>query len=93
MEYEFDWDEDKARENLRKHDVTFEEAVQAFGDPNSVILEDARRYGEQRFKLVGASTHHLLAVIFTDRDDCTRVISARDANRNERKDYQSQIEV
>ena len=74
---EFDWDDNKAQLNQRKHDVTFPEAVQAFGDSNALISEDDGRYHEQRFKLVGASTHRLLAVIFTDRAGVTRLIFSK----------------
>jgi uncharacterized protein len=90
MGNEFDWDDEKASANLRKHGVSFEEAVEAFGDLNAIISEDDARYGEERFKLVGSSAHRLLVVIFTDRAEITRLISARDACKNERKDYQGQ---
>ncbi len=88
MEFEdIEWDDDKARLNLRKHGVGFVEACEAFDDLNATETEDVMIYGEQRFLLVDASKTRLLAVIFTERGDKTRIISAREVSSNERKNY------
>jgi uncharacterized DUF497 family protein len=70
--------------------VSFEEAATAFGDPLGRIARDARHSSqEQRFVLLGASAdRRLVAVMFVDRDDAVRIISARQATRRERRDYE-----
>jgi uncharacterized DUF497 family protein len=71
--------------------VAFPEAVSAFTDPLSVTIEDPdHSEGEQRLILLGLSNQNrLLVVIHTDRDECTRIISAREANRRERRQYEN----
>ena len=88
---EFDWDSDKAAVNLRKHSVSFEEAVRVFSDPNRTETHDGREaYGEDRWKTVGQVAPALLAVVYTVRgadDERIRLISARKADAHERKHY------
>jgi len=90
MAFAFEWDPRKAASNARKHRVTFDEAVTAFVDPFGRIVEDPRHSTvEPRFVLLGHSEHHrLLAVLFTERGDRIRLISARKATRRERHDYE-----
>jgi len=90
MAYEFEWDPEKAAENLRKHGVAFDEAVTAFGDPLSVLLPDPdHSVGEERYLVMGTSTQNrLLVVAFVERPPRTRIISARLATRRERHDYE-----
>lgn len=90
MPYEFEWDADKAAENLRKHDVSFDEAVTAFGDPLSILLPDPdHSLGEERYVVLGLSTKgRLLVVAFVERPPRTRIISARLATKRERHDYE-----
>ena len=90
MAYEFEWDSDKAAENLRKHGVSFEEAVSAFGDPLSILLPDpAHSAGEERYLVLGLSTTgRLIVVAFVERPPRTRIISARLATKRERRDYE-----
>lgn len=84
----FEWDEEKARINVEKHGVTFEEAAEAFLDPFSQG-GDASSGGEWRDFLLGYSlTQRLLLVVHTDRSNRTRIISARPATRAERKLYE-----
>jgi uncharacterized protein len=86
----FEWDARKARDNAAKHGVSFDEAMTAFGDPLGRILEDDRHsIGEQRFVLIGESLRRrLLVVMFTERVDAIRIVSARKATSRERKDYE-----
>jgi uncharacterized DUF497 family protein len=57
MPYQFEWDAEKAAANLRKHDVSFAEAVTAFGDPLSVLLPDPdHSVGEERYLVLGMSS-------------------------------------
>jgi uncharacterized protein len=85
---EFEWDENKARSNIEKHGVTFEEATEIFFDPFYQI-GDATANNEQRDFMLGYSlAQRLLLVVYVERGRRTRIISARPANRNERKLYE-----
>jgi uncharacterized protein len=90
LPYQFEWDADKAASNLRKHGVSFDEAVTAFGDALSVLLPDPdHSAGEERYLVMGVSTQgRLLVVAFVERPPRTRIISARLATRRERHDYE-----
>ena len=85
----FEWDPGKALRNLGKHGVSFEEAASAFGDPLGLIVSDPRHsVEEERLVLLGLSRERrLLAVMFTERGDGVRLISARRATSRERRDY------
>ena len=88
----FEWDPEKARANLAKHGISFEEAMQAFLDPLSVtILDPNHSEGEDRFVLLGQSAGgRLLVVVHTDRGDAIRLISARRATRREHRAYEQE---
>jgi uncharacterized DUF497 family protein len=90
MELEFEWDEQKAALNKRKHGVTFEEAATVFGDSLAAIFDDeAHSAEEQREIIVGHSEkNRLLLVSFTERDDRIRIISARRATKQERINHE-----
>ena len=90
MPYQFEWDAEKAAANLRKHGVSFDEAVTAFADPLSVLLPDPdHSIGEERYLVLGVSTKgRLLVVAFVERPPRTRIISARLATKRERQDYE-----
>ena len=92
MGYEFEWDPAKADASLRKHGVTFEEAVTSFGDPLSVLLPDPdHSEGQERHLLMGLSDGgRLLVVAFAERPPRTRIISARLATRRERHQYEEE---
>ena len=87
----FSWDDRKDRENRRKHGVSFEEATTAFADENARLKHDpGHSLDEDRFILLGFSAKlRLLVVAHAYRQDETeiRIISARKASRNERKQY------
>ena len=87
---EFEWDATKARENLKKHRVAFEEALTVFADPLARIFDDPdHSENEQRELIVGHSAQQrLLVVSFTERQPRTRIISAREATAFERRDYE-----
>ena len=86
----FEWDPRKAARNLAKHGVPFEEAATAFGDPLGRITSDPRHsVDEERFVLLGLSRQQrLLAVMFAERGEAIRIISARRAIPRERRDYE-----
>jgi uncharacterized protein len=84
---DFEWDWAKAAENFAKHGVSFEEAATALRDPLSATGADPdHSFGEERFITFGVSSRgRLLIVAHADRGDIIRIISARQANRTERK--------
>ena len=88
----FEWDDNKARENVAKHKVTFKEAATVFTDPLALIASDPEHsIVEQREWIIGTSNlYRVLVVIYTVRDGNTRIISARKATIRERKQYESE---
>jgi uncharacterized DUF497 family protein len=73
----------------KKHGVSFADAEGVLQDPLAVTVEDPDAEGEQRFISIGlGSAGELLVVVWTERDDECRVISARRATRKERKQYE-----
>lgn len=86
---EFEWDRLKAEANLRKHGISFVAALTVFDAPDRLEADTTRpEQGEKRTKVIGMNGGSLVvAVITTDRDGVTRIISARRARRNERKLY------
>jgi uncharacterized DUF497 family protein len=86
----FEWDADKSKSNQSKHGVSFDEAMTVFSDPlASTIYDPDHSDDEDRYISLGLSGEaRLLVVSFTDRDDRIRIISARVANRRERKQYE-----
>ncbi len=86
----FEWDENKAKINLQKHDVSFKEAATVFGDPLSLTIRDPlHSIKEERFVILGYSyKNRLLVVMHTEQGDNIRIISARRATRRERRAYE-----
>ncbi len=88
QDIEFQWDENKAQSNLLKHGIAFEEAAEVFFDPFHQT-GDASTDDEQRDFIVGYSLlQRILLVVYVERDQRTRIISARRATRPERKLYE-----
>ncbi|MGQ0545352.1 MAG: BrnT family toxin [Betaproteobacteria bacterium] len=91
--YTFEWDPAKASENLSKHRVAFELAATVFRDPLALAIHDAERDEERWASLGRAEDGKLLVVIHTFQETSAtsatvRIISAREATRRERKDYE-----
>ncbi|MGF1907500.1 BrnT family toxin [Aliivibrio salmonicida] len=88
----FEWDQNKAESNKRKHDVTFNEAESVFYDEFSRMIPDPdSSFGEERFIIIGVSEQsNSLVVCHCYRNDgeCIRIISARKADKRERKQYE-----
>lgn len=86
---ELEWDAGKAARNLSKHGVSFEDAELVFYDTGRIETYDGRDdYGEDRWATIGLAYPAVLYVVFTVRhEDAIRLISARKANANERKQY------
>ena len=87
----FEWDSEKAAENVRKHRVSFGEAATAFFDPLSMTVPDPdHSVGERRFITMGSSSAgRLIVVAHTERGSTLRIISARLASASERKRYET----
>jgi hypothetical protein len=90
MPLRFEWDENKAKTNLAKHGVSFEQAATVFGDALSLTIPDpVHSQAENRWIVVGQShQRELLVVVHTERGDNIRIINARRASRRERKQYE-----
>jgi uncharacterized DUF497 family protein len=88
---DFQWDEEKARGNLRKHGVDFADAATIFEDEMALTIEDPDAVGEHRFVSVGRNARgQILTVIYTLRGESIRIISARQATRHERNSYEEE---
>ncbi len=80
----FEWARAKDAANFAKHGVTFAIARWAFDDPFAIIqIDDRHDYGEERLVLTGMATGVLLVIVYTEREDRIRLISARRANKKE----------
>ena len=86
----FEWDPKKAAANVRKHGVTFQEAATVFGDPLAITFDDPdHSESEERYLTFGLSLQKRLIVVSqTERQDRTRIISARLMSREERVIYE-----
>lgn len=88
---EFEWDREKAAQNLAKHEVSFDEAVTAFHDPLAATFDDPdHSTGEQRLVTIGYSSQDRLIVIaHIERGESIRIINARLATSQERKRHET----
>ena len=93
----FEWDEAKNLSNQRKHDLSFEEAVGVFRDPLQASVQDRIKNGEERWQTFGMVRGVLLVMVaHTLRQEnqvetVVRIISARRADRKERRFYEGEI--
>lgn len=84
----FEWDEHKNMSNQQKHGIPFEQAKEVFDDDDAVAYPGHEKNGENRILLVGKTIGRLLiAVVFTMRKQIYRIISARQARKEEVQDY------
>jgi hypothetical protein len=90
----FEWDEGKAKANVRKHGVSFEEGSRVFNDPYAVFREDRIEDGELRWHAIGVAegitvllVAHTIGMPLTDQTEVIRIISARRATRKEQTLY------
>ena len=90
MGIDFEWDPNKAAQNLRKHSVSFEEAATVFQDDLSITVPDPdHSMEEERFITVGLSSQNrLLIVSHVERGDCIRIVSARELTPGEKRQYE-----
>ena len=88
---EFEWDDEKADSNLKKHGVSFEEGATIFNDPEiAAIFDPDHSDNEERYISIGTSVQgHLLVIVHTEREERIRLISCRKATNAERKVYEN----
>jgi hypothetical protein len=93
MDIRFEWDRRKAASNLRKHGVSFDEALTVFRDPLARIFDDEdHSMREAREIVIGHSVkERLLVISFVDRQEAVRLVNARKATRREREDYEKSV--
>lgn len=89
----FEWDPNKAKKNLDKHGVTFDEASTVFYDDHAKIdVDPDHSIGERRELIAGRSAQgRVLLVIYTERGEAIRIIHAREADKSERREYEENI--
>ena len=90
MKLSFEWDEEKAKANLKKHRVSFDEAITVLIDSFSITIPDPdHSLDEQRYIDIGISDNgRVLVVVYTERGSNIRIISCRKATPSERKLYE-----
>ena len=93
----FEWDEDKREKTLRERGIDFVDAARVWKDPIRQERVDRRHnYGETRVQTIGRSQLGILFVVYTERgyedgEEIIRIISARKADKQERRDYENMI--
>jgi uncharacterized DUF497 family protein len=91
----FEWDSEKNKSNIDKHGISFEQAQEIFDDPLHIsILDERFQYFEERWITMGQTQDGDILVVahlyvVEKEDEKTRIISARNATRKERKDYET----
>ena len=94
MRFVFEWDENKSRNNLRKHGFSFNEILDVFYDPFSIDWKDEVHSTEveTRWQVVGSpDTFLVLVIVYTERDGIIRIITARKATQKEKAAYYGNI--
>jgi uncharacterized DUF497 family protein len=87
---QFEWDEEKNKANIQKHGFGFETAVRVFADENRIdYYDDYHSSEEDRYITIGMVDNILMVimVVYTERDERIRLISARKATKREKEDY------
>jgi len=86
---QYQWDPDKAATNLRKHGVDFADVIAVFSDPYALTVRDEDSHEERCVTLGIDHLGRIVVVAYTWRGNNIRIISARKANRRERKEYEA----
>jgi len=88
----FEWDEDKNRENVRKHGFDFADAWEVFEAPMRAVLDTREDYGEDHWTGIGLLGNRVVVVVFTERGEgIIRIISLRKALKHERKKFEEAL--
>ena len=85
----FKWNEQKRRRNIQNHRIDFADLSSVFDGPMVVWLDTREDYGEERWVGIGFLSNTLLVIVYTE--NTIRLISARKANKHERKIYQNKV--
>jgi uncharacterized protein len=89
---QFEWDEAKNLENIRKHEIDFADVLSVFDGEMLIELDDRFDYGEDRWFGIGFLGLGIAVIVLTERrKDVTRIISARRANRHEQKRFEQYL--
>lgn len=83
----FEWDEEKNSRNIKKHGISFETASRVFDDPEYLEIPDLTHSNEEDRYIVIGKVEEVLFVVYTEREDRVRIISARLARPIERRQY------
>lgn len=84
----FEWDDAKAASNLKKHGIDFAEAARIFEDQGaSHVIDEGVDHDEERYKGIGFVNGSVLVVVYTERGDRIRIISARKAEKREEREH------
>ena len=86
---QFEWDEEKNKKNIRNHGIDFETAARVFADPHRIEKYDSNHSEEDRYITIGEinGTAYIVMVVYTERGETIRMISARKATSQERREY------
>jgi uncharacterized DUF497 family protein len=85
---DFDWDDEKDRQNLKKHGLPLIAAAALFDDPDAIDGDSPRAHGNERRRIAsGAVRGRLVTCVYVWRDGRRRIISVRSASRKERRVY------
>lgn len=87
----FEWDEKKNRTNIQKHDIDFKDVTKLFEKPMLVRSDERKNYSEERMIALGEINDLVVVTAYTKRGMNIRLISARKANRKERRVYRERI--
>lgn len=87
------WDEKKNRTNISKHDIDFNDVLEIFENPMLVCIDNRTDYGEERLLGIGLIKGIIVTIVYTENDEkkTIRIISARKADKNERKNFKEKV--
>ena len=87
----FEWDEKKRKSNIRDHAIDFLELKEVFGKPMVTRIDDREDYGEIRWVALGDMGGTIVVLVYTEDESTIRLISAREATKNEKNIYYKKI--
>jgi uncharacterized protein len=88
----FEWDEEKNKENIRKHGLDFADAWQIFDAPILAALDTKEDYGEDRFLGIGFLKNFVVVMVYTEpAEETTRILSLRKALKHEREQFEKAL--
>ena len=98
MQYNFEWDHEKAKSNKKKHKISFEHAATIFKDPRAITIYDSDHSGkEERWITLGISSHGILLVVnhtyeqIDNKNVIIRMITSRKATKHKQKQYKEEL--